>query len=55
LKAPFFGNAKRGGECLSAQQGRMTVDKIRAASQELGDSAELVAIEMLQQRGYVFS
>lgn len=44
------------GKCsLSAQQGRATVDKVRAAGQELGDSAELVGIEPVQQRGGVFS
>src|SRR6266700_1508941 len=45
----------RGRECLSAQQGRMTVDKVRGASQELGDSGELVGIEILQNSSYVFS
>src|SRR5260370_6044899 len=35
------------GNCFSAQQGRMTVDKVRGASQELGDSGELVGIETL--------
>jgi hypothetical protein len=33
----------------------MTVDKIRGASEELGDSGELVSVEILQQGGYVFS
>jgi hypothetical protein len=33
----------------------MTIDKVRSASQELGDSGELVRIEIFQQSGYVFS
>ena len=43
------------GNCFSAQQGRMTIDKVRGASQELGDSGKLVGIEILQQGSYVFS
>src|SRR5437879_4165862 len=44
-----------GGSCFSAQQSRMTVDKVRGPSQELGDSGELVGIEILQHGGDVFS
>src|SRR5260370_38027852 len=33
----------------------MTVDKVCGASQELGDSGELVSIEILQKSGHVFS
>src|SRR6266852_4112410 len=43
------------GNRFSAQQRRMTVDKVRGARQELGDSGELVGIEIFQQDGYVFS
>jgi hypothetical protein len=42
------------GDCFAAQQGRMTVDKVGAASQEFGDGGKLVGIEILQQGGYVF-
>lgn len=40
---------------MSAQQGHVTVGEIRAVSQELGDSGELVGVETLEQRGNVFS
>jgi|SRR6266704_1411087 len=43
------------GNCFSAQQGRMTVDKVRGARQELCDSGELVGIEVLQLGRHVFS
>lgn len=33
----------------------MTVGKVRAAYQELGNSGELVGVETLQQRGHVFT
>jgi len=36
------------GNCLSPQQGRVTVIKLRGAIQELGDRSELVGIEILQ-------
>jgi hypothetical protein len=33
----------------------MMVGKVRAASHELGDSGELVSVEIHQQRGHIFS
>jgi len=53
--SPGHASPAQVGNCFSAQQGRMTVDKVGGASQELGDSGELVGIEILQQGGYVFS
>ena len=40
---------------MSAQQGRMAVDKVRTASQELSDRGKLVLVEMFQHRSDVFS
>jgi hypothetical protein len=53
--SPVHASPAQVGDCFSAQQGRMTVYKVRGASQELGDSGELVGIEILQQGGYVFA
>src|ERR1700730_19118775 len=50
-----YGTPAHVGNCFSAQQRRMTVEKVRGASQELGDSRELIGIETLQHGGYVFS
>src|SRR6266545_4386606 len=64
IAGPSFPTLERGwrslfvqssGSCMSAQQGGVTVGKVGAAGEELGDRVELVGIETLQQRGHIFS
>jgi hypothetical protein len=42
-------------ECLSAQQGHVTLSHVRDAREEVGDSGELVGIETPEERTYLLS
>jgi hypothetical protein len=50
-----LGAPARHVECLSAQQGHVTVSHVRDNSQEVGDSGELVGIETLEENTYLLS